>query len=163
MEVGNTGDEFEKNDTDSLLDSEDEDLPDQGNRSEMIEGEADFDKEMDNDDDDDDGDDDDTSDSEDEEIAEAEVKLLEAKLEENPYDYSSHVALINKLQNMGGKSMEKLKNAREVMSSKYPLSSELWLPWIRDEMSFAKSKSERAAVAELCERAIKDYLCKLNS
>ncbi|XP_046418418.1 squamous cell carcinoma antigen recognized by T-cells 3-like [Neodiprion fabricii] len=154
MELENPG-EDEKNDSDFLLDSDGE----QGNNLDnsnynMIEDEADFEKELGMDDNDIDND----SDSDDEEANEAEIKLLNAKLEENPYDYSCHVALITKLQEMGEKYSDQLKSAREAMSSKYPLSSELWLSWLRDEIGSVKTSAEREAVTKLCERAVKDYL-----
>ncbi|XP_015185897.1 PREDICTED: squamous cell carcinoma antigen recognized by T-cells 3 [Polistes dominula] len=110
----------------------------------------DNDNDNDNDDDDDVGDDDDDAN-------EAEIKALEALLAENPYDYSSHIKLIKKFQMMG--ELERLRNARENMSSMYPLSSELWLSWLRDEMKLAVSSEEKAEVVKLCERAVKDYLC----
>lgn len=113
----------------------------------------------------DDGDDAEDSDEEsedegdDDDADEIEVKKLEAILGENPYDYASHVAIISKYQAMG--DLERLRAARERMSSKYPLSPELWLAWIRDEMKLALSEEERTAVEALCERAVKDYLCKV--
>ncbi|KAI4487937.1 hypothetical protein M0802_011699 [Mischocyttarus mexicanus] len=106
----------------------------------------------DNDDgiDDDDDDDDDGAD-------EAEIKALEALLAENPYDYSSYIKLIKKFEMMG--ELERLRIARENMSSMYPLSPELWLSWLRDEIKLAVSSEEKAEVVKLCERAVKDYLC----
>ncbi|XP_015126104.1 squamous cell carcinoma antigen recognized by T-cells 3 [Diachasma alloeum] len=100
--------------------------------------------------------DDDEDEDDDDDADEAEVKQLEGVLAENPYDYASHVAVITKLQMMG--DLERLRIARERMSDKYPLSPELWLAWLRDEMKLAVSEGERRAVEELCERAVKDYL-----
>lgn len=97
--------------------------------------------------------------AEDEDTDEAEVKILETLLVQNPYDYSSHVALIKKFETMG--ELERLRAARENMSSKYPLSSDLWLAWIRDEIRLSVSANEKADVIKLCGRAVKDYLCKL--
>lgn len=104
-------------------------------------------------------DDDQESEEDDEEDTdEAEVKALETSLAQNPYDYTSHVALINKLQKMG--ELERLRAARKNMSTKYPLSSELWLSWMRDEIKLATIPEQKAEVVKLCERAVKDYLCK---
>lgn len=101
---------------------------------------------------------DDENDEDDEEDAdEAEVKVLETSLAQNPYDYASHVALINKLQKMG--ELERLRTARENMSSKYPLSPELWLSWMRDEIKLATTQEQKAEIVKLCERAVKDYFC----
>lgn len=160
MEVGGDGgDDFSKNDTESVLDSTDDEGDDDNINTVVIEDEEkDVDKEMDEDVDDDDDD----SDSEKEDAEnDAEIKTLEAKLVENPYDYSTHVALINKLQDLDERYFARLKTARQEMSSKYPLSSELWLPWLRDEISLVKTQADRDAVTELCEKATKDYLCTL--
>lgn len=91
---------------------------------------------------------------------EAEVNALQARLRENPYDYASHVALISKLQEMGNERY-RLQDARQNMSNMYPLSPELWLSWIRDEMKLATTAEEKMEVTQLCERAIEDYVCKL--
>lgn len=100
-----------------------------------------------------------SSDSSDvEDTDEAEAKALEASLTKNPYDYASHVALIGKLHKMG--ELDRLRVARENMSNVYPLSPELWLSWMRDEIKLATTAEQRAEVVKLCERAVKDYLCK---
>lgn len=109
---------------------------------------------------DDDSADDQDEDDDEEDADEAEVKLLEASLAQNPYDYASHVALINKLQRMG--ELERLRAARENMSSKYPLSPELWLSWLHDEIKLATTPEQKAEIVNLCERAVKDYLCKFD-
>ncbi|KAK0162802.1 hypothetical protein PV327_006548 [Microctonus hyperodae] len=106
--------------------------------------------------DDDDDDDDDEDEDDDDGADELEVRVLESLLLQNPYDYSSYVALISKLQKMG--ELEKLRDARKRMSNKFPLSPDLWLAWLRDEMKLAVSPEERTAVMELCEKAIGDYL-----
>lgn len=96
--------------------------------------------------------------SDDENVNEAEVKSLEVNLVKNSYDYGSHVALIQKLQKIG--ELERLRTARENMSVVYPLSPKLWLSWIQDEISCATTAEQKDNVVELCERAVKDYLCK---
>lgn len=101
---------------------------------------------------------DDEEEDDDENADEAAVKMLETSLAQNPYDYSSHLALILKLQTMG--ELERLRTARENMSAKYPLSPDIWLSWLRDEIKLAMTLEQRNAVTKLCERAIKDYLCK---
>lgn len=106
--------------------------------------------------DDDDDDDDEDDDDEDEDVDEAEAKSLEASLSTNPYDYASHVALINKLHAMG--ELDRLRAARNNMSNIYPLSPELWLVWISDEIKLATTDEQKAEIVELCERAIKDYV-----
>lgn len=97
-------------------------------------------------------------DNDEEDVNEAEVRSLEASLSTNPYDYSNHVALINKLHTMG--ELDRLRTARNNMSNIYPLSPELWLVWINDEIKLATTDEQKAEVIDLCERAIKDYTCK---
>lgn len=103
-------------------------------------------------------DNDDDDDDNDEAIDEAEVKSLQAFLTENPYDYATHVALINKLHKMG--ELDRLRTARDNMSNMYPLSPELWLSCIRDEIKLAVTPEQKAEIVKLCERAVKDYTCK---
>jgi len=105
-----------------------------------------------------DSDDDDDDENDDEDTKEAEVKALEASLSTNPYDYSSHVTLINKLHTMG--ELDRLRAARNNMSNLYPLSPELWLAWISDEIKLATTDDQKTEVIKLCERAIQDYVCK---
>lgn len=102
--------------------------------------------------------DDEDDEDDDEDANEAEVKSLEASLSTNPYDYATHVALIKKLHTMG--ELDRLRAARNNMSNMYPLSPELWLVWISDEIKLATTDEQKAEIAELCERAIKDYVCK---
>ncbi|KAG7200446.1 hypothetical protein KM043_016049 [Ampulex compressa] len=96
------------------------------------------------------------SDEDDDDADEAEVKMLEATLAENPYDYASHVAIIGKLHSMG--ELERLRTARKNMSAKYPLSPELWLAWMRDEIKLAVTPEQKEEVRKLSERAVTDYL-----
>lgn len=105
-----------------------------------------------------DDDSEDNSDDEDDEADEAEVRIIEAKLANDPYDYDAHKKLIEKLQSMG--ELLRLRAARESMSRQYPLTTEIWLSWLRDEMKLADTPEQKNAVMELCERAVNDYLCK---
>lgn len=98
-------------------------------------------------------------DNDDEDVAEeAEIKILEATLKENPYDYACHVTIIGKLQKLG--ELDRLRAARENMSATYPLSSDLWLSWIKDEINLATNEAHRNHIISLCERAVEDYLCE---
>lgn len=158
MEVVTPGDDTEPNSKGSVNNGVEKNLR---NEIDMIEGE--FDEKANEEEcyvpvktssDEEDEDDDD----ENEDADEAEVKILETSLIENPYDYSSHLALITKLQRMG--ELDRLRLARENMSSKYPLSPDIWLAWLRDEIKLAITPEQRTAVTQLCERAVVDYLCK---
>ena len=66
--------------------------------------------------------------------------------------------LIEKMNSMA--ELERLRIARENMSSNYPLTSELWLFCLRDEMKIAVTPEQKIALMELCEKAVQDYLCK---
>ncbi|EZA54025.1 hypothetical protein DMN91_000267 [Ooceraea biroi] len=88
---------------------------------------------------------------------EAEVNSLQALLRKNPYDYTSHTALIKKLQEMGNERY-RLLDARQNMSNAYPLSPELWLSWIRDEIELALTDEDKVEITQLCERAVEDYV-----
>lgn len=99
------------------------------------------------------------SDNDDEEDAEREVKSLQTSLTENPYNYTNHVALINKLQTIG--ELDRLRIARDNMSNLYPLNPELWLSWMRDEIKLAITGEQKTEIVKLCERAVKDYTCKI--
>jgi len=101
----------------------------------------------------------DDDDDDDEDANEAEVKSLETSLSTNPYSsISNHEALIKKLHTMG--ELDRLRAARNNMSNIFPLSPESWLLWIRDEIKLATTDEQKAEVMELCERALKDYVCK---
>ena len=106
----------------------------------------------------DEDDEDDDDDEAEERNDEAEVKILQAALAENPYVYDTHLALIKKLQKLC--DLDRLRAAREHMSSRYPLSPEIWLSWLHDEMKLANTPDQRYAVTMLFERAVKDYNCK---
>ena len=72
----------------------------------------------------------------------------------NIYDYQAHINLIGKCSEM--QQWEKLRSAREIMSSTFPLTEQLWLWWIGDEI-----KLEELSTSEVCllfERAVEDYL-----
>lgn len=153
MEVGNQGDD-EENERKLLAGSSSEE--NDADENQMIESESEDEHESTKDKIEDDKEEDEEDDDDDED--EAEVRMLEASLTENPYDYTTHVTLIGKLHDMG--ELERLRAARENMSAKYPLSSELWLAWLRDEIKLATTPEQKAAVEILCERAVIDYLCK---
>lgn len=94
--------------------------------------------------------------SENEEELKKQASDLERKVEQNPYDYNTYVELIKLLKKMA--ELEKLRKAREMMSRHFPLTSELWISWLKDEISIAASDAERSAIVELFERAVQDYL-----
>ncbi|XP_027545574.1 squamous cell carcinoma antigen recognized by T-cells 3 [Neopelma chrysocephalum] len=107
---------------------------------------------------DDEGDSDSSGDGEDEEKEnEAEIQRLEEQLSINAFDYNCHLDLIKLLRQEG--ELVKLRRARQKMSELFPLTEEIWLDWLKDEIKMASESHEREKVYELFERAVKDYIC----
>uniref|UniRef100_A0A8C8A457 Spliceosome associated factor 3, U4/U6 recycling protein n=1 Tax=Oryzias sinensis TaxID=183150 RepID=A0A8C8A457_9TELE len=95
--------------------------------------------------------------SEDEKENEAEIQRLEEQLSINAFDYNCHVDLIKLLKQEG--ELVRLRKARQKMSELFPLTEEIWLDWLKDEIRLTEEESNREQVYELFERAIKDYIC----
>ncbi|XP_053727299.1 squamous cell carcinoma antigen recognized by T-cells 3 [Synchiropus splendidus] len=130
----------------------------------MEEDDAEMDEramESDNDDGEDMGDeasdDEDNDSSEDEKENEAEIQRLEEQLSINAFDYNCHVDLIKLLKQEG--ELLRLRKARQKMSELFPLTEEIWLDWLKDEIRMTEEEPNREAVYELFERAVKDYIC----
>ncbi|XP_072271437.1 squamous cell carcinoma antigen recognized by T-cells 3 [Pyxicephalus adspersus] len=95
---------------------------------------------------------------EDDKECEVEIQRLEEQLSINAFDYNCHVDLIKLLRQEG--ELERLRHARQKMSELFPLTEEIWLDWLKDEMKIADSEtSGRETVYKLFERAAKDYIC----
>ncbi|XP_029475546.1 squamous cell carcinoma antigen recognized by T-cells 3 isoform X2 [Rhinatrema bivittatum] len=101
--------------------------------------------------------DDESSGEEDEKENEAEIQRLEEQLSINAFDYNCHVDLIKLLRQEG--ELVKLRRARQKMSELFPLTEEIWLDWLKDEIRMASEGSDREKVYDLFERAVKDYIC----
>ncbi|TSW89613.1 Squamous cell carcinoma antigen recognized by T-cells 3 [Bagarius yarrelli] len=100
--------------------------------------------------------DDDTS--EDERENEAEIQRLEEQLSINAFDYNCHVDLIKLLRQEG--KLYRLRKARQKMSELFPLTEEIWLDWLKDEIGLTESdEAERGKIYELFQKAVKDYIC----
>uniref|UniRef100_A0A8D0GWW8 Spliceosome associated factor 3, U4/U6 recycling protein n=1 Tax=Sphenodon punctatus TaxID=8508 RepID=A0A8D0GWW8_SPHPU len=107
---------------------------------------------------DDEEDTDSSADGEDEEKEnEAEIQRLEEQLSINAFDYNCHLDLIKLLRQEG--ELVKLRRARQKMSELFPLTEEIWLDWLKDEIRMASENPDREKVYELFERAVKDYIC----
>ncbi|KAK7087739.1 hypothetical protein V1264_021750 [Littorina saxatilis] len=87
---------------------------------------------------------------------EARIRELEKEISKNPYLYSSHVELIKKLRELG--DLDRLRDARHNMQKHFPLSEEIWLEWLRDEVPLASEQEERDKVETLFNLAVKDYV-----
>ncbi|XP_004636339.1 squamous cell carcinoma antigen recognized by T-cells 3 isoform X2 [Octodon degus] len=94
---------------------------------------------------------------EEEEKNQLEIERLEEQLSINIYDYNCHVDLIRLLRLEG--ELTKVRMARQKMSEIFPLTEELWLEWLHDEISMAVDGLDREHVYELFEKAVKDYIC----
>ncbi|KAB0363600.1 hypothetical protein FD754_007756 [Muntiacus muntjak] len=94
-----------------------------------------------------------------EEKNQLEIERLEEqkRLSINVYDYNCHVDLIRLLRLEG--ELTKVRMARQKMSEIFPLTEELWLEWLHDEISMAMDGLDREHVYDLFERAVKDYIC----
>ncbi|XP_048198721.1 squamous cell carcinoma antigen recognized by T-cells 3 isoform X2 [Perognathus longimembris pacificus] len=94
---------------------------------------------------------------EEEEKNQLEIERLEEQLSINVYDYNCHVDLIKVLRLEG--ELDKVRAARQKMSEIFPLTEELWLEWLQDEISMAADDQDRERVYQLFERAVQDYIC----
>ncbi|XP_071389169.1 squamous cell carcinoma antigen recognized by T-cells 3 [Centroberyx affinis] len=95
--------------------------------------------------------------SEDEKENEAEIQRLEEQLSINAFDYNCHVDLIKLLRQEG--ELFRLRRARQKMSELFPLTEEIWLDWLKDEIRLTEEEPNREKVYELFEKAVKDYIC----
>ncbi|KAJ8529715.1 hypothetical protein K7X08_036550 [Anisodus acutangulus] len=95
------------------------------------------------------------SDSEDDAHQNAQIQALETELLNNPSNYDLHVQYIKALRKQG--DIEKLRQAREAMSAIFPLSSEMWQEWTKDETSLC-SGDALPTIEKLFERGVSDYL-----
>ncbi|XP_063171375.1 squamous cell carcinoma antigen recognized by T-cells 3 [Candoia aspera] len=99
-----------------------------------------------------------SGDGEDEEKEnEAEIQRLEEQLSINAFDYNCHLDLIKLLHQEG--ELIRLRRARQKMSELFPLTEEIWLDWLKDEIRMASENSEREKIYDLFERSVKDYIC----
>ncbi|KAL5970650.1 Squamou cell carcinoma antigen recognized by T-cell 3 [Taenia solium] len=100
-----------------------------------------------------------SSPSDDEEIEteaiEAEVSELTRQLEENPYLYDAQVRRITLLRKAG--ELNRLREAREMMSKYFPLTPKLWLQWTEDEAFLLTEGDDREPIYQLFKRALADY------
>ncbi|XP_077995883.1 spliceosome associated factor 3, U4/U6 recycling protein-like [Glandiceps talaboti] len=96
-----------------------------------------------------------SSDDSEADVDEKAIAELETRVSASPYQYELHVQLINLLRKEG--ELEKLHQARERMHQLFPLSEELWLQWLQDEIRIG-SEDDREEITTLFERAIGDYM-----
>ncbi|CAM8971398.1 unnamed protein product [Rhodiola kirilowii] len=102
-----------------------------------------------------DSDSDTDSDSDSDEQQNLQLQTLEQDLSTNPSNYDAHIRYIKLLRRMG--LIEKLRSARELMSSLFPLSPDLWQEWTKDEISLATGPDAFSRIEKLYEKGISDY------
>ncbi|CAM8973392.1 unnamed protein product [Rhodiola kirilowii] len=95
------------------------------------------------------------SDSDSDEQQNLQLQTLEQDLSTNPSNYDAHIQYIKLLRRMG--LIEKLRSARELMSSLFPLSPDLWQEWTKDEISLATGPDAFSRIEKLYEKGISDY------
>ncbi|XP_031334634.1 squamous cell carcinoma antigen recognized by T-cells 3-like [Photinus pyralis] len=98
-----------------------------------------------------------SSDGEDKEL-EDRATALEGELANNKYLYEVHLEVVEIYRKLG--DIKSMREAYNRFSEYFPLTSTIWLAWIKDEVKLATSSSEKKHVLTLFERAVKDYLCK---
>ncbi|GFO32792.1 squamous cell carcinoma antigen recognized by t-cells 3 [Plakobranchus ocellatus] len=99
--------------------------------------------------------DDDSDNEDDDKENELIVSALSKKISQNPYLYDAHKDRIAVLRDIS--DLHRLRDAREEMSKYFPLTEELWLDWLKDEIPLASDGEERKKVEGLFERALQDY------
>ncbi|RUS77540.1 hypothetical protein EGW08_014694 [Elysia chlorotica] len=98
---------------------------------------------------------DDSENDENDKENEMKYSMLSKKISQNPYLYDAHKDRIAVLRRMG--DLHKLRDAREEMSKYFPLTEELWLDWLKDEIPLASDDEDRKKLEKLFERALCDY------
>lgn len=94
----------------------------------------------------------------DEEVREQEerVKQLEEQLSNNLYLYGTHVELVNIYRTMG--ELSSMREAYARFSKVFPLTSTLWLDWLRAESEVATTKEQKEELLKLFSQAVEDYI-----
>lgn len=99
----------------------------------------------------------DSSDSDDERELEP-LPVLIGRLE--PHDYDGHVSLAKRAREEG--ELDHLRTIREKFAEAFPLTEEIWLEWIQDEIKLldeTAEDSDHEKVVKLFEQGIEDYHC----
>ena len=96
------------------------------------------------------------SSDDDDEALEREAAQLRAAIAANPNAYESYLQLIAVQRKIG--DLDGVRTAREQMAAIFPLTADIWMPWLEDEARLASTEAERRAVLGLYDRAVGDYL-----
>lgn len=88
-----------------------------------------------------------------------EIAALEKQIESTPPDYSLHLKLIEICRSSG--ELEKLQKCRQNMRNSFPLTPNLWLDWIKDEISTLQNddsdQQNHDVIKSLFDLAVEDY------
>lgn len=55
--------------------------------------------------------------------------------------------------------LDKIRQSCELFASVYPLAPEIWLKWLRIELTISTTEAEYRKVNQLFRRALADYYC----
>ena len=73
-----------------------------------------------------------------------------------PINWDAQLALIKTLREEG--KLTEANEARRVLHGRFPLTEELWLDWLRDELPLATDREAKLSLFELFKLAVTDYL-----
>ena len=113
-------------------------------------------EDSDNSGDDSEGDDVEMEGTKEDEETQQRISQLNQTLFDNPYDYSAHLELVTLLRKTD--NFAQLRSARKAFSEKYPLTGELWISWVEDEIKVISSEEEKKYIVELFEKGLQDYI-----
>jgi len=94
-----------------------------------------------------------SSDSSDDEKELEPIETLINRLES--HDYDGHVTLAKRAREEG--ELDHLRTVRLKFAEAFPLTEEIWMEWIQDEVKLAESDAEHEQIVELFERGVMDY------
>lgn len=82
---------------------------------------------------------------------------LESQLLANKYLYDVHLELVEIYYKLG--DLTSMRAAYERFHECFPLTSAIWLKWIKEEIKLATTPTDQKKVLKLFEEAVQDYLC----
>lgn len=97
----------------------------------------------------------DSSDGEEDALEKRAVEL-ESQIGNYAYSYDAHVELVGIYKKL--LNLKKMRESYERFHQHFPLTAQLWLDWIRDEMRVANTENEKKYIFDLFNKAVEDYL-----
>lgn len=74
--------------------------------------------------------------------------------------YDAHLEIVDLYQKLS--DLNSLRAAYQRFHESFPLTPKLWLDWIKIEITIANTSEEQNKIFELFDKAVEDYLCKIN-